>query len=427
MDRQIASTTAATNGPGGADDALRAAKLQVLGLAPLKQRLGERWEKLSGLVHKLFEAAISRVQGPYDHFIAVDELSYVVTFRHLSMAETNLACVAIAKDVCRMLFGSEIDEISVRSLVAAICVPAEPDIAQWGRKIEAVLEESGTETVVTQSRHASSPEPAIAISGQLQKPLLPAIEAIGQARACIERLDLKLALFPVWELRKSTSNALFLFPWSSASRTQVSGLRALEIASAPDVTGTEIMLLNAAAACARRIREAEKVCAIGVGVGYPTLSAFKTRICYVTALQKIRVPPSSPILLKIEQIPAGTPIARIAELVAMIRFPNLHLILEFQTLAAMPELDMMLGAAGYGGTMPANADPEQAVYLAEKLVHRANAQKGFAFMDGLDSVPIASAASAAGVRFGRGMALGTWHLPGLDIVPDFPLAPAGPR
>jgi hypothetical protein len=422
MDRNETPADARSTAPDSAGSAQPAAKLQVLGLAPLKCRLGPRWEKLSGLVHKLFEAAIGRVQGPYDHFIAVDELSYVVTFGHLSMAETDVACVAIAKEVCNMLFGNQIDEISVRSLVAEICVPVEPDKAQWGKQIEAMLEESGTETVVTQSAHAGSREPVISISGQVQKPALPAMQAIEQARASTEGLGLKLALFPVWELRKNTSSALFLYPWSSAGRTPVSGRRALEGMNAPAIADIEITLLNAAAACALRIREAGKICAIGVGVSYATLAAFHTRIRYVTALQKIRVPSSSPIMLKIEQIPAGTPVARIAELVAMIRFPNLRLILEFQTLATMPELDILVGAAGYGGAMPANADADLAVFLAEKLVQRAGTQKGFAFIERLDSVLHASAAYSAGVRFGTGTALSTWQLTGLDTVPDFPLA-----
>src|ERR1700709_2518077 len=56
-----------------------AAKLHVLQLGPIKDRLGDKWPKLSGLVHQLFEAAIRTAQGPRDHFVRLDELSYVVT------------------------------------------------------------------------------------------------------------------------------------------------------------------------------------------------------------------------------------------------------------------------------------------------------------------------------------------------------------
>jgi hypothetical protein len=404
-----------------------AAKVQVLGLAPLKRRLGTRWDKLSGLVHKLVETAIVRVQGAHDHFIAVDELSYVVTFSHLSAAETDLACLAIAKDVCRMLFGNEIDEVSVRSLVAAICVPVDPASSDWGKQIDAMLEETGVERVVTQSAHAGTREPVIAISGPVQAPTMPVLQTIEDTRAAVGRLGLKLALFPVWELRKNSSNMLFLFPWSNLGRTQIVGRRALEGVTESLIADTEIMLLNAAAACAMRIREAEKVCAIGVGVSYATLSAFHTRIRYVTALQKIRVPQASPILLRIEQIPAGTPASRIAELLAMIRFPNLRLVLEFQTLSTMPDLDVLVGAAGYGGPIPPGASAELALSLSERLVQRASAQKGFAFVDRLDSAGHTSAAYSAGVRFGTGAGLSTWSLPGLDTVPDFPFPLAANR
>ena len=71
-----------------------AAKLHVLQLEPIKIRLGARWARLADLVHKLFEKALRRAQGPSDHFVAVCELSYVVTFHGLSLNEASLACTA---------------------------------------------------------------------------------------------------------------------------------------------------------------------------------------------------------------------------------------------------------------------------------------------------------------------------------------------
>src|SRR6202012_4245520 len=84
------------------------AKLQVLGLAPIKTRLGPKWDRLSNLVHKLFETAIARVQGPADVLVRVDELNYVLTLNALSVAEANVVCIGIAKEVCEHLFGNKI-------------------------------------------------------------------------------------------------------------------------------------------------------------------------------------------------------------------------------------------------------------------------------------------------------------------------------
>ena len=43
----------------------QAAKLHVLGLVPLKAKLGPKWDRLADLVHKLFEKAIERHDSPH--------------------------------------------------------------------------------------------------------------------------------------------------------------------------------------------------------------------------------------------------------------------------------------------------------------------------------------------------------------------------
>jgi hypothetical protein len=130
------------------EPAVPAAKLHVLGLLPIKNKLGEKWPRLSGLVHSLFEKAISNAQGPSDHFIILDELSYVVSFHHLSMEEAGLACASIAQEVCKLLFGADVEDISVRSLVGLVS----PQLFEAGSaaaaKISELLEQSGGEIVV---------------------------------------------------------------------------------------------------------------------------------------------------------------------------------------------------------------------------------------------------------------------------------------
>ena len=91
--------------PASVQGQVPAAKLHVLQLEPIKAKLGPKWEKLSALVHTLFEKSLRRAQGPADHFLLVDEMSYVVTFHNLSLEEASLACASVAKEVCDLLFG----------------------------------------------------------------------------------------------------------------------------------------------------------------------------------------------------------------------------------------------------------------------------------------------------------------------------------
>jgi hypothetical protein len=402
-----------------------AAKIRILGLAPLKHKLGPKWDRLSNLVYKLFEKAITRVQGPRGNFILLNELSFAVTFHDFSLAETNLACIAIAREVCEMLFGEQVDEISIRTIVGEISSVSLTDLVQVGPSIEALLEKGGAETVVSQSAQSASVGPVVAMSGHAVGAALSAKDRIEAAHALLERLRHRLGLFPVWELQKGQSNSLFVAPFRGTGHSVVAnGRRALDGLDDKQIAEIEIALLRAAAAYAMRVHDDRKVCAVGVGVSYGTLSAFGTRIAYITALQKVRAPSSSPIMLKIEQVPEGASLARVAELIAMLRADNIRATVEFQVLGAIPEIDISLGAIGFGGGVPPGTTYDAAVRMMDRLVHKTKQQKIFAFLERLDTKTLVDAAHRSRARFGTGVALGTRHFGGLEDIPRFPLAVA---
>ena len=90
-----------------------AGKMTVLGLDGIRAMAGERWAKTSLSVHRFFEAKLQREMRPGDLFYRLDELSYLVVFRQLSLAEAQIKCVAIADQVCRLLFGEDASRIVV--------------------------------------------------------------------------------------------------------------------------------------------------------------------------------------------------------------------------------------------------------------------------------------------------------------------------
>src|SRR4051812_19417768 len=106
---------------GSAESALIAgAKIQVLDLHVIQTRLGDKWQKMSALVHKYFEAAIKRELGPGDVFCHRGELEYLVAFRNMPLSEARLKCMAISQFACERLFGKDGEELVVRSLTAPV-------------------------------------------------------------------------------------------------------------------------------------------------------------------------------------------------------------------------------------------------------------------------------------------------------------------
>ena len=403
--------------------AVPTAKLHVLGLSPLKAKLGPKWERLSDLVHKLFERAIAKAQRPGDHFVVLDELSYAVTFSNLSLDQADLVCATIAREVCEHLFGNHIDEISVRSLVAEIVTPSGIDAAHVGAQLEALLERHGVERVITQSAQSGAKGPVVAVASHPQKPAAPPIEQLRRAEAQLLPFGLKQGLFPIWDLRKGVSSSILVAPFSATASAGINfGLPVIAHLDEEQISDIEIGQLQAAAAFAERVHRENKICAVSVGVGYESLCRFRSRIAYLTALQKVAFAPSTPLLLKIEQIPAGAPDGRIGELVAMMSLPNLRVALEFQSLASLASIGLRLSAGAIGGTLPAYTDESLAMTLLERLGRIAASQKALPFLERLDSLERVEWARRGNVRLATGLAMGGLLPAEMSELPDFPLS-----
>ena len=397
-----------------------AAKIQVVGLTPIKKKLGARWDRLSDLVHRLFVVALRRAQHPGDRIFRLDELSYAVSFAGMSLEETSLFCISVAKEVCEKLFGNEIEEISVRSLVAQVQQPLVSDERRAAKLVDSLLELHGLETIVKQTAHK---KPVVTMAGQVLEPLLPPLDQIKFAHAKLQKHGRHLALFPVWKLKKRQCTTLFLVPFfMAADQSTIGGQRSLAGLDAAKIAEIDITILKAASAYALRVQDANQICAIGVGVGYETLSRLHTRVRYLAALQCIRAPHTAPLLVKIEQIPTGTPLARVAELTTMLKSQDARVSVEFQAIDAIPDVDVRLGAIGIGGAIPKGASYPTALMLAEKLERRAISQNAFAFLNQLDTTDTANAAVMANIRFGAGDALGIQKFCGLEPIPRFPLS-----
>lgn len=397
-----------------------ATKLHVLQLESIKAKLGDKWERLSGLVHKLFEKSLRDVQGPADHFILSDEMSYIVTFHDLSVEEANLACVSVAKKVCELLFGSDVADIAVRGLVGMVPAELLQNNPADSAKVAEILERRGQEIVVT-PKSVNAPrsvEETVKDHAGLQ---WQPIDRINNAHGQAALAGTSLGFFPVWDLKNRKSASLFFTPFSGQQKSQLSIRRAINGAGESQIVETEISLLNGAAAYAHRAHAAQKLCAVGVGVSYGTLSGFHSRIRYIGALKALQTLQTCPLLLRVEHVPDGTPMGRLAEIIAMLHVPNVRIILDFESLRCLPEFEVRLGAVGLGGSLR-NCDTNMMAVTISKLARRATEQRAFAFLHDIDNNDCLSAALQGGIRFGSGHAIKSSHFySGQEKVPDFPL------
>lgn len=381
-----------------------AARLHVFRLEPIKARMGEKWEKLSLLVHKLFERTLQQAQAPHDHFLRVDELSYVVSFNRLSLEEASLACAAIAQEVCELLFG-EGHGVEVSALASAV----PPNLLQAGPYAQVIAGLLDRDAASSAPRAAAPSSDAAWHDGPW----------ISFAHDLAAKGGWKMGFFPVWDLMRRRSASLFAALHGAGGQPLVT--RRLLQADPARAVETEIALLNAASAYAHRLHGARQVCAVGAGVSHETLSGFHSRIRYIGALKAAPPPSACPLLIRIEDIPDGTPPGRLAEIVAMISLPNVRVALEFRNPRSLEEFDVRMGAAGLGATLAPDTTTEIVTAIAGRLMRRGTEQKCFTFLHGLSTQAQLAAAVAGGIRAGAGTALSQQRLTGLEAAPALPL------
>ena len=399
-----------------------AAKLHVLNLAPIKERLGEKWPKLSGLVHKLFESALRDAQGPRDHFVLVDELCYVVTFHGLTVHEATVACTSVAQKVCEKLFGGTDrgfgKDIVVRALVGQFSEDVLLQQFQDGKHIADHLELNGREIVVRSDPSRKPPRVTQVTPGADDADWRP-VETIEKARDAMRALGQEIGFFPIWELGRGKSSCLFASLYPRHGTPKIGCTRQLLATYPAKIVDAEIAMLTVAHAYAHRLHQAGKVCALGASVSFETLTGFHHRIRTITALKSLAIPPEGRLLLKIEDVPQGTPLGKLAEIISMLAIPNVRCTVQFRNCQAVPsEVDIRLGAAGLGFQLPHQYDPGLATIFMKRLVH---AFAGFVFVEGLDTPELATAAQACGVRFGTGQAVSRLWISGEENLPAFPL------
>jgi hypothetical protein len=174
------------------------------------------------------------------------------------------------------------------------------------------------------------------------------------------------------------------------------------------------------------MQAAQKVCAVGAGVSCETLSSFGARVRYITALKAIPTTPNCPLLLKVEDVPAGMPVARLAEIVAMLATPHVRVLIEFAGDAWIPDLNINIQATGIGAALPENCSLVQARDIVSMVSRRTIRQRAFGFVRGLANHAFVELAAQFSVRFGMGHALDDVggrqrQYTGLERVPEFPL------
>jgi EAL domain-containing protein (putative c-di-GMP-specific phosphodiesterase class I) len=88
-------------------DVVIASNLHVLNIAKIKEKVGDRWDRLSRVIQMNIEAIINNHMKPGDEMLRRSEMNYVIVFANADKEETSRRLQAISHEIIERVFGTD--------------------------------------------------------------------------------------------------------------------------------------------------------------------------------------------------------------------------------------------------------------------------------------------------------------------------------
>jgi GGDEF domain-containing protein len=183
-------------------------KLQLIGLAAIKKRMGKRWAGLCQVVYDTTEDVIKAHIDKTDVFMRYHDDTYVIIFAHGTLAEGVAKAEQIAEDIRKRLFALDEEDLRRLEIKKAVSVFRADQLA-GGSLLDAMdsffgdLEDSDEENFVQPhyrpppSADGDTPALTAQVGTAHYKPVPSVISAVVAAMP-----DLDLEYMPQWDVRR---------------------------------------------------------------------------------------------------------------------------------------------------------------------------------------------------------------------------------
>lgn len=373
-------------------------KLHLLDLAQLKERLGERWPRLSVPVERFFESAIQRSLAPGDSYTRMDELSYVVLFRDLSETEAQMKCETVLRDVCQRLFGEHGMKVRMRSLVATLTRADFPDDQMPAKALDELLEKRGKETVFPSSRRERKPD-------ENPVPLRLKSGVNATAYEAVAATDIDYLYRPVWDTHKHVV-VLYLCQPVPRARVWENPASFCTAKTEEDQAALDLIVLRECAARAENLHRRGARILVAMPLAFTTLVRGRFWTPFGQAYRDIPPKVSRDLAVLVFGIDPGAPGVRLAQEVPKLTATARNVFCLEDNGANTPGVRFNgTGARALGLSLMPEEDEVEAAERLERLAKQARGAGVETFVLGVRTTSLALRAMSAGVRYMEGPAI----------------------
>jgi hypothetical protein len=370
-------------------------KIQVLDLALVQERLGLKWQRLSLLVHKYFEAAIKQELSPGDSFCHRGELEYLVTFRHATLAEARLKCLAISQFACERLFGKDGHDLVVRNLTAPLDL-TDLSTVEGAKRADLLLEECGEETLCSRGGEKPRTPP--------RKLLTLSLGDRRRHQMCVDQAP--FVYRPFWDSQK---HALFTYLVQPFPETCEPGTRfyapPTALPAEPAQCELDILCIKAAQARAQAVRRAGGRLLIVVPLHFTTVCRPRYWLRYRAEAADMAPEDIFDMLFLLHGVDQGVPNVRLIQEIPKLALISRRIFCLAENADGIQRQFDNTGIQGLG-LVARRGEPERVLIARLDMLHAATRASGLeSFLLGAAKRSMVVNAIGAGIRYieGAGM------------------------
>ena len=285
----------------GINDLILQGSVQVIGLQPIRARLGDRWPKKCEHIWAHFEAVLLRQLPPHDLVVRVDDVHFLIAQTQERGASAQAICLRLAGELMQFFLGSASDsDIDVRNVTSAeggglVCEPI--DVGRFRsehRRVGPAL---------------SSPPSA----AQIKRKRFAVPTRLGRD------LSIALSLEPMWDLQnglRMVGHYARTTIHDQGADREISAARRSELQPADHL---DVDLAALTEAIELRARSPRSAGGLLVPVSYKVISNSSSRYALIHAVQGLEPGARNSFAWELIDLEAGIPPDRLAEIVALLR------------------------------------------------------------------------------------------------------------
>lgn len=280
--------------------------VNIVGIAPVRDKLADRWERSRDNIYERIEKQLSRQLGAADYQTRITETDYLFSFSGDTRQSAQLRCMRILQELLELFLGQfTLEQIDIRAVTK-----------RQGDQIIA-------ETVDIAALHrmasagAAAPRPAAPL-GQAVK-VAPKL-SIDPIRVGNRTLHLDFEFRPLWDLRHDaiSSFSLNAIPETDQSRS-LGEARADRSQLNPDeLTAIDLASVKHGLETLTYLFQKQNRFILHLPCSYETLASSRARPRFLDAIKSFAPELRRYIAFELHDLPSGVPQSRLSALVTML-------------------------------------------------------------------------------------------------------------